>query len=109
MGEGGGADRGSLRGLNGEGERFGILIFCKTPEISALVLRIQNIPYLLLIATADPEKDGKSDEGNATETSHDTTDDGADDGRRVCAPSKPDIISLIIIVVPDSNDPGNCQ
>jgi hypothetical protein len=58
----------------------------------------------LLIAAADPEKDGERDDGDTGYTSNDATDDGTDDGRRDRAPSKTDLIVLSTVGVCDLND-----
>ena len=105
--ESGGTGRRNVRGLSGKGERLDIFIFYETPNVATSVFGIQDVLYLLLIATADPEEDSQRDEGDTTDTSHDTTDDGTDDGRRVVASSKADIIRLGTVVSPDLNNTDN--
>ena len=105
--ESGGAGRRNVRGLNGEGERLDVFILYETPDVATPVLGVQNVLYLLLIVTADPEEDGQRNEGNTTYTSHDTTDDGTDDGRWVVAFSKAHLIRPGTIGVPNLNDTGN--
>lgn len=105
--ESGGTGRGNVCGLRGEGERLDIFIFYETPNVATSVFGVQDVLYLLLIATADPEEDSQRDEGNTTDASHDTTDDGTDDGRWVGASSKTDIIRLGTAGSPNLNDTKN--
>jgi len=104
--ESGGTSRRDIRGL-GEGEGLDIFIFYETPDVATSVFGVQDVLYLLLIATADPEEDGQRDEGNTADTSHDTADDGTDDGRRVGASSKADIVRLGTAGSPNLNDTEN--
>jgi len=101
--ESGGTGRRNVRGLSGKGERLDVFIFYEPSNVATSVFRVQDVLYLLLIATADPEEDGQRNEGNTTNASHDTTDDGTDDGRRVGASSKANIIRLGT-VSPNLND-----
>ena len=101
--ESGGTCRRNVRGLS-EGERLDIFIFYETPNVATSVFGVQDVLYLLLISTADPEEDGQGDEGNTTNTTHDATHDGTDDGRRVGTSSKADIIRLGTAVFPNLND-----
>lgn len=58
----------------------------------------------MLVAAADPEKDGQRDDGDATDASHDTTNDGTDDGRRAGAFGKSNLIILGTVGVPNLDD-----
>ena len=91
-------------GLGGKGERLHIFVLHETPDVSTSVFGVYNILQLLLIPAADPEKDGQRDEGNATDASHDTTDDGSDNGRRVGAFGKADLVILVTVGVPNLDD-----
>jgi len=93
-----------VRGLGGEGEGLYVFVLYETPDIAASVFGVYDILQILLIAAADPEEDGQRDDGDATDTSHDTTDDGADDGRWVGDFSEANLIILGAIGIANLDD-----
>lgn len=99
-----GKSSGTGRGVDnrlGEGEGLDLFVLDKTPNITASVFGVQDILQLLLITTADPEEDGQSNDGDGTDASHHTTDNGTDDRGRDGPFSKADLIVRGIIGVPD--------
>jgi hypothetical protein len=105
----GAESRWNVRGLGSKGERLYIFVLYEMPDVATSVLGVYNVLQLLLIAAADPEEDGQSDDGDATDTSHHTTNDRTDDGGRVGPSSKADLIVLGTVGVPNLDDAESDQ
>ena len=78
-----------------------IFVLDEMPDIPTPVFRLQNTLHLSPSAATDPEKDGQRDDGDATDASHDTTDDRTDNGRRVGTSSKTYLVALGTVWVPN--------
>lgn len=80
IGKTGGTGWGSVcLGLGGEREGLNEFVLDETADVATSVFGVQNILQFLLVATADPEEECERDEGDTTDTSHDATDDWAND------------------------------
>ena len=57
-----------------------IFVLYEIPDVATLVSGALDILQLFLIPAADQEKDGQRYNDDACDASHDTTDDGSDNG-----------------------------